>query len=108
MMGLVQPYLQVVHVLPLLVVLNSVHGNGAGSLQPLNRRKSSPLPGLLCLSICVFLQDRLPVIGQDSALIPMGHAAPGIVMQMASAFWRCSHSCLPGAGLGCLPTGPAW
>lgn len=48
MMGLDQPYLQVVHVLPLLVVLNSVHENRAESPQPLDKRKSSPLPGLLC------------------------------------------------------------
>lgn len=54
-----------------LVMPVSVCGNGAGPVWSLKGWKASWLSlGLLRLSTCVFLQDQLPLITQESASIP--------------------------------------
>lgn len=76
-----------------LVAPNSICGSGAWPLWSLEGRKPSLLsPGLLPLSICIFFQDKFPVISQESVLIPMDLLPPWVGYKWHPPCWKCSQT----------------
>lgn len=78
MMELTSPCQQVVHVLPLLSGGPKQYLWEWGLTSVVTRRKETFFTpsGSLHLSICIFFQDKFPVISQESVLIPMDLLPP--------------------------------